>query len=76
MAKDQTDITLNVTASARKYIASAGFSDKFGARPIKRMIQDKIENTLAEMILEEKLPRGGAVTVTKGKGEDLSFKVK
>ena len=75
-AKDQTDITLNVTASARKYIASAGFSDKFGARPIKRMIQDKIENTLAEMILEEKLPRGGAVTVTKGKGEDLSFKVK
>ena len=72
-AKEQLDIKLKVMPGAVKLIASEGFSNKFGARPIKRMIQDKIENELSGMILNEELKPGGTVTVKAGKDKKLEF---
>ena len=74
-AKEQLDIKLKVTPGAVRFIADKGFSNKFGARPIKRMIQDMIENELSEMILEEKLKQGDTVTVKHTKNKELEFKV-
>jgi len=52
-----------VTGAAKKYIARKGFSPKFGARPLRRLIQNEIENPLSEMILSGEAKEGGSVTV-------------
>ena len=50
--EEQMDIHLNVTNSAVDYIAEAGFDAKYGARPLRRAIQSKIEDRLANELLE------------------------
>ena len=47
--EEQMDIHLNVTNSAVDYIAEAGFDAKYGARPLRRAIQSKIEDRLSKM---------------------------
>lgn len=49
--KEQMNITLKVQNTAKDFIAQAGFDQKYGARPLKRAIQNKIEDALAEEIL-------------------------
>ena len=46
------DITIEVDDSIVEYIASVGFDENYGARPLKRAIQSKIEDKIAEEILE------------------------
>ncbi|WLV25420.1 AAA family ATPase [Aciduricibacillus chroicocephali] len=45
-------ILMTVTDQAKKEIASLGYSRKFGARPLRRVIQDKVEDQLTDLILE------------------------
>ena len=61
--EEQMDIHLNVTNSAVDYIAEAGFDAKYGARPLRRAIQSKIEDRLANELLEGKIRRGDIVQV-------------
>ncbi len=68
-AKNQMNITLKLTPAARKYIAEEGYSPKFGARPLKRVIQREIENPLSEMILRGEVREGGGVTVSVREGK-------
>ena len=70
--KEQMDITLNVTAKARNLLCEAGFDTKYGARPLKRAIQTKIEDPLANEILEGRVHRGDTVSV-RCKDGILSF---
>lgn len=72
--KDQMDITLSVKDSVKKHIAEIGFDPKYGARPLKRAIQTKIEDALAEEILEGKIQSGDQVAVGYVKNE-IRFKV-
>ena len=60
---EQMDIRLNVTNSAVDYLAEAGFDAKYGARPLRRAIQSKIEDRLANELLEGKIKRGDQVQV-------------
>ena len=46
------DITFEVTPAALKAIAQAGFDPVYGARPLKRAVQDKLENPVARLLLE------------------------
>ncbi len=62
-AKQQMKLTLNMTPSARKFIVSKGFSPKYGARPIKREIQTRIENPLSEMLLRGEIKEGAKITI-------------
>ena len=62
-AKQQMKLTLNMTPSARKFIVSKGFSQKYGARPIKREIQTRIENPLSEMLLRGEIKEGAKITI-------------
>lgn len=72
--REQMDITLNVRTSVRDHIAEAGFDEKYGARPLKRAIQNQVEDLLAEELLEGRVKAGDEVTVTMVK-ERVAFKV-
>ena len=72
-AEDQLDIELTVRDSARTYIVEKAYDKKYGARPLKRKIQDEIENRLAEDIRNGRIKRGDKVIVsTKNKQISLT----
>lgn len=72
---EQMDIRLNVTNSAVDYLAEAGFDAKYGARPLRRAIQSKIEDRLANELLEGKIKRGDQVQV-QYRNKEIQFIVK
>ena len=66
--KKQLDITLIVRDSAKQYIVDKGYDRKYGARPLKRKIQDEIEDALAEKIIAGEIKAQDTVIVsTKNK---------
>lgn len=73
--KEQMNITLNVRDSVKSFISEEGFDDKYGARPLKRAIQNKIEDALAEEILEGKVKSGNTVSVGLS-NKEIKFYIK
>ncbi|MDP1651672.1 MAG: AAA family ATPase, partial [Rhodocyclaceae bacterium] len=67
------EMTLDVTDKALASIAEAGFDPVFGARPLKRAIQERIENPLAKAILEGKFGAKDRIRV-EAKGGQLEFR--
>ena len=63
-AKDQMGITLKVRQTVRDHIAEKGFDEKYGARPLRRAIQNEIEDELAESILSGNIKAGQTVICT------------
>ncbi len=62
---DDKKVTLEVDSKARKWLVKNGYDEKMGARPMQRLIQDKIKKNLAESILFGDLSKkGGTVYVT------------
>ena len=59
-------VELRVEDSALEALAKVGFDPDFGARPMRRAIQDKIENKLAELVLAGKLQRRDVVVIGDG----------
>lgn len=62
-------ITISVTDSAIRLIAEAGFDPQFGARPVKRAIQEKLLNQLSRKIIAGELERSKDVVVSAENGE-------
>lgn len=62
-SKEQMNITLKVGEAAKVLIAESGTDTTYGARPLKRAIQTKIEDALALEILEGKINQGDTVSV-------------
>lgn len=73
-AKDQMDITLKIQPSVKAHLAEAGYDSKYGARPLRRAIQSKLEDKLAEQILDGSIASGDQVTVGMSK-KDIKFSV-
>ncbi len=69
------EIVLSISDSVLDYIAKEGYDPKFGARPLKRVIQTKILTPVASMMVGEGMLRGGTVRVDMKKDE-LTFEVK
>jgi ATP-dependent Clp protease ATP-binding subunit ClpA len=65
-------VALEVSDAARAWLAERGYDKVFGARPMARLIQEKIKSELAEELLFGKLENGGVVHVGEQDGE-LSF---
>jgi ATP-dependent Clp protease ATP-binding subunit ClpA len=65
-------VDLEVTSVAKSWLAKNGYDDKLGARPIARLINDKIKKPLAHEILFGKLEKGGKVIVDL-KNDELEF---
>lgn len=63
------DINLEVTAEALSHLAEAGFDPVYGARPLKRTIQQQLENPLAQALLNGKFKSGETIKVTYKDGK-------
>ena len=63
----QLGITLVVRDAAKQYIVDKAYDPKYGARPLRRKIQDEIEDPLAEKLLDGSIRRGDEVIVTTKK---------
>jgi ATP-dependent Clp protease ATP-binding subunit ClpA len=73
---DDRNITIELTPEANTWLAEKGYDEKFGARPLARVIQEHIKKPLAEEILFGKLKDGGIVRVLveeKGTEKVLGF---
>ena len=57
------NIKINITAKAKKQLATLGYDKAMGARPLNRVISDKIKNVLTDEILFGKLKKGGLVKI-------------
>ena len=73
--QEQMNITLRVAASVKDYLAESGFDSKYGARPLRRAIQTKIEDPLANEVLEGRIHQGDLVSVQM-KNKQVHFTVK
>ncbi len=73
--KEQMDITLSIKDSVKAYIVDSAYDPKYGARPLRRKIQNTIEDGLAEEILGRKIKKGDTVDVTV-RGNEIRFLVK
>ncbi len=67
--KEQMSITLKVSTAVKDHIAQEGYDSKYGARPLRRQIQSKIEDALANEILEKRVSNGDEVQVKLSKNE-------
>eukprot|EP01122_Echinamoeba_exundans_P006778 TRINITY_DN1973_c0_g2_i3.p1 TRINITY_DN1973_c0_g2~~TRINITY_DN1973_c0_g2_i3.p1 ORF type:complete len:597 (+),score=98.68 TRINITY_DN1973_c0_g2_i3:755-2545(+) len=67
-------ILIDVEPEAKQWLADAGFDPAYGARPLKRVIQNSVLNPMANLILEGKINDGDSVAILKRSGEThLSF---
>ena len=71
---DERKVQIEVNKAAREWLATNGYDKLMGARPMARLVQDKIKKSLAEDILFGKLISGGLVKIGVKAG-DLSFKI-
>ncbi|MDO4620870.1 MAG: ATP-dependent Clp protease ATP-binding subunit [Lachnospiraceae bacterium] len=62
-AAEQMNLTLKISGAAKKYIAKQGYSPKYGARPVRRVIQSELENPLAEMLLRGEAAEGSCISI-------------
>jgi ATP-dependent Clp protease ATP-binding subunit ClpB len=69
---EQQEISLVVSEAAEKAVADEGYDPLYGARPLKRVIQQRIQNPLATEILKGNIPAGSGVKIDF-KGEEYTF---
>lgn len=62
-------VLVKLTEQAREWLATHGFDARYGARPMSRLIHEKIKQPLAQEILFGKLKDGGSMTVKEASGE-------
>ncbi|MDN3518602.1 ATP-dependent Clp protease ATP-binding subunit ClpA [Aquisalimonas lutea] len=68
----EKNVTLRVDETARDWLAERGYDPQMGARPMSRLIQDRIRKPLAEELLFGRLSGGGEVII-RADGEELDF---
>ncbi len=68
------EITLTITEAAKELLAEEGYDPDFGARPLRRVIQSKIEDALSEGILAEEYTFGDVVEAD-AKDDKIIFRV-
>ncbi|MBE5735944.1 MAG: ATP-dependent Clp protease ATP-binding subunit [Clostridiales bacterium] len=66
--------SLRITESALKYLIDKGYDKEYGARPLRRLIEQEVEDRIAEQCLEGHIPHGSVVTISAKDGK-LNFRV-
>lgn len=72
---DEKKVTVDVTEEAREWLAIHGYDKVMGARPMARLIQEKVKRALAEELLFGKLEHGGEVLITV-ENDDIAVEIK
>ena len=70
---DEKGIEIHLSNSAKELLIAEGYDEEFGARPLKRLIQRKIENEISTMIISGKVSDGIKINITSSDG-NLIFK--
>ncbi|MBA43974.1 MAG: ATP-dependent chaperone ClpB [Magnetococcales bacterium] len=65
----EREMAVGISDEAKKWLADQGYDPVYGARPLKRVIQNEVQNRLARLILEDELGPGSQIQVTLDKGE-------
>jgi ATP-dependent Clp protease ATP-binding subunit ClpC len=65
------DLTLTATPEALSTLAALGYDAEFGARPLKRIIQQKVEDSLSDKLLSGEFQHGDTILVTLGPDEEI-----
>jgi len=68
----EQDVLLEVTQAAENAVAAEGYDPTFGARPLKRVIQQRIQNPLATELLRGRIPAGSGVRIDH-RGDEFVF---
>ena len=71
---DKKQVSLSVSDEARSWLADQGYDRAMGARPMARLIQEKLKRPLAHEILFGELQNGGAISITLKKGKETKLK--
>lgn len=66
-------ITLKITESAKDWLGEKGYDQVFGARPLRRVIQENIEDQLSEMLLTSRFVAGDSIVITANSEDGLSI---
>lgn len=73
---EQTGYHITLSKEAKEFVANKGYDVQFGARPLKRAIQNYIEDGICELMLDDKLTGNGIIHIDKAQeGEKLTFRV-
>ena len=66
--------TIELTEAAKEFIATKGYDVQFGARPLKRALQNYVEDGICEMILGQDLQQGSVIIIDKApEKEELTY---
>ncbi len=68
------NITLRASEAAQEYLATEGFNPEMGARPLRRVLQDKVEDRLSDAVLAHDFREGDAVLVDINKDKEIVLK--
>lgn len=71
---EEKNITLNISAAAMNKLTDEGYNDMYGARPLKRIIQKRIEDRLSDELLANRVLAGETVTVDVNKEGEFVFR--
>lgn len=73
---DEMGYKVELSDEAKQFVAERGYDVQFGARPLKRAIQNYIEDGIAELIVNENIPLGSTISIKKIEGKDeLSYTI-
>lgn len=73
---EQMGYKINLSKEAKEFVANKGYDVQFGARPLKRAIQNYIEDGICELMLNNELTGNGTINIGKAEdGEKLTFEV-
>lgn len=69
-------LSIFVDQSAKDYLIKKGFDKKYGARPLRRIIQREIEDRIAEMVLDEQIKENEIIEISYNENDTLTFSIK
>ena len=69
-------VAVSLSPSAKKYLISKGYDPKYGARPLRRTVQDELETAIAEQMIEKKIKRGDILRANYSGGKIFLTKTK
>lgn len=64
-------ITVAVASDAKEYLVEAGYDPRLGARPMRRVVQRAVENTVAKLLLSNEAAPGSTITITREQVESI-----
>ena len=70
---EERELSVEVTDEVKDHLAKDGYSESYGARPLRRIIQRRIEDMLAEEILSGKYDKGDTIRITLDENEKITF---